>query len=106
METKWSISLCQQCVSDSKIKQPRKSENRFLLGFLQRGTINKLFDDGKFIKFFQVYDGDKNIESLIKTTQLGHWIKIDNVNLRHQLENIILNSKFISPELTHHERGL
>ena len=26
-------------------------------------------------KFFQVYDRDKNIESLIKTTQLGQWIK-------------------------------
>jgi hypothetical protein len=29
---------------------------------------------------------------------------VRNVNLRHQLENIILNSKFISPELTHPPR--
>jgi hypothetical protein len=29
---------------------------------------------------------------------------LGNVNLRHQLENIILNSKFISPELTHPPR--
>jgi hypothetical protein len=30
--------------------------------------------------------------------------RLNNVNLRHQLENIILNSKFISPELTHPPR--
>ena len=31
-------------------------------------------------------------------------LKLIIVNLRHQLENIILNSKFISPELTHPPR--